>query len=147
MSAHPSLAVALVTCMDARFHPAGVLGLADGDAHVIRNGGGRVTDDVLRSLIVSTHVLATRTVMVLHHTDCGMATIDQAGLVEVVADATGHRPFDIDFCTIADPYDSLVDDVARVRDCDYLPGGLEIIGGIIDVETALIDVHVAAHRQ
>lgn len=147
LPAQPSLAVALVTCMDARFHPAGVLGLEDGEAHVIRNAGGRVTDDALRSLIVSTHVMHTRTVLVLHHTDCGMSKTDQAGLTQVVTDAVGRSPVGIDFCTIADPLEALIEDVARVRDCDLLPADLEIFGGIIDVETALIDVHVVASRS
>src|SRR5687768_17021487 len=87
--APPAQGLALVTCMDARIVTLDAFGLAAGDAHVIRNAGGRVTDDVLRSLAVSTHLYGVRAVAVVHHTECGMARTSQEQMEALVLDATG----------------------------------------------------------
>ena len=88
----PARGVAVVACMDARLDVFALLGLGPGDAHVIRNAGGVVTDDTLRSLTVSQHVLGTREVLLVHHTQCGMEGADEAAVAEAVEEATGHRP-------------------------------------------------------
>ena len=88
----PARGFAILTCMDARLDPAKYAGLAEGDAHVIRNAGGVVTDDTLRSLTISQHLLGTRQVVLVHHTDCGMQKTDDQGLADLVEESTGHRP-------------------------------------------------------
>src|SRR6478735_2111157 len=92
----PARAVAIVACMDARLHPAKFLGLNEGDAHVIRNAGGRVSDDAIRSLIISSRLLGTREVVVIQHTDCGMLTFKNEDLHSKLADERGTDASDID---------------------------------------------------
>jgi carbonic anhydrase len=88
----PARAVAVVACMDSRMPLFGMLGLAVGDAHIIRNAGGVVTDDTLRSLTVSQHVLGTREILLVHHTNCGLEATDEQSFADQVEQATGHRP-------------------------------------------------------
>src|SRR6476469_429692 len=88
----PARRVAVVACMDARLDPARVLGLEEGDAHVIRNAGGVVTDDVLRSLTISQRLLGTEEIVLVHHSDCGMLTFSDDDLATSIADEVGHRP-------------------------------------------------------
>nr|MDQ3757891.1 carbonic anhydrase [Actinomycetota bacterium] len=88
----PVRALAVLTCMDARILPLQMFGLAPGDAHVVRNAGGRASDDAIRSLLVSTHRLGVRSIAVVHHTECGMAGITDESFADEVEAATGHRP-------------------------------------------------------
>jgi carbonic anhydrase len=88
----PAKAIAVVACMDARLETGALLGLEEGDAHVIRNAGGVVTDDVIRSLAISQSLLGTREIMLIHHTDCGMLTFTDAELKESIKKETGIRP-------------------------------------------------------
>jgi carbonic anhydrase len=88
----PARQIAVLACMDARIDVYRVLGLAEGEAHVIRNAGGVVTEDTIRSLAISQHVLGTREVVLVHHTDCGMAKADDAAVADLVERATGVRP-------------------------------------------------------
>jgi carbonic anhydrase len=88
----PARKVAVVACMDSRMPLFPLLGLAVGDAHVIRNAGGVVTEDTIRSLTISQHVLGTREIVLVHHTDCGLQKTDDAGFADLVEQATGHRP-------------------------------------------------------
>lgn len=92
LSAPPTLRVAIVACMDARLDPARALGLNEGDAHVIRNAGGVVTDDVIRSLAISQHLLGTEEVILLHHTDCGMQTFTDDEFAQTLERESGQRP-------------------------------------------------------
>src|SRR5690242_2810027 len=92
LSSPPALRVAIVACMDARLDPARALGLAEGDAHVIRNAGGVVTDDVIRSLAISQHLLGTEEIVLLHHTDCGMLTFTDDEFKAAIEKDTGVRP-------------------------------------------------------
>jgi carbonic anhydrase len=92
LPAPPALKVAIVACMDARLDPARALGLDEGDAHVIRNAGGVVTDDVIRSLAISQHLLGTEEIMVLHHTDCGMEKFTDEEFADAQERLTGQRP-------------------------------------------------------
>jgi len=88
----PARQVAVVACMDARLHPARILGLEEGDAHVIRNAGGVVTDDVIRSLAISQRLLGTKEIVLIHHTDCGMLTFTDDQFAEQLHEDTGQRP-------------------------------------------------------
>ncbi|GAA1720706.1 carbonic anhydrase [Fodinicola feengrottensis] len=131
---HPSLGVAVVTCMDARINLYSLLGLAEGEANAIRNGGGVVTDDVLRTLAISQRLLGTTEVMLIHHTGCGMLSITDDGFARSLEAATGRRPrwsanafSDLD----ADVRES----IARVMDDPFLPHKDAVRGFVYEVET------------
>src|SRR3712207_1360118 len=97
LQARPARRLAVLTCMDARLDPARALGLAEGDAHVIRNAGGRVTGDAIRSLVISQQLLGTREVLVIHHTDCGMLTVSNEQLRDRLRQVLGADASAIDF--------------------------------------------------
>lgn len=135
LPAPPSRHLAVVTCMDARIIPLSVFGLSIGDAHILRNAGGRVTEDVLRSLLVSTHVLGVREIAVVHHTECGMAKVTDEDLRGRIEEATGNRPGAIAFHPIIDPDADLRADVARLTRSELLPTGTEVRGFEYDVRS------------
>lgn len=135
LAAPPGRGLAVITCMDARILPLAMSGLVLGDAHVMRNAGGRVTDDVLRSLLVSTHVMGVRAVAVVHHTECGMAGATDQQLRQVVQDGSGHDAGDIEFRTIADPEADLRADVEQLRSSPLLPSDTVVQGFEYDVRT------------
>lgn len=110
----PVLKLAVLTCMDARVDVNALLGLRPGDAHVIRNAGGRSTDDARRALAISQAIGGTREIMVLHHTECLLGRFKQAELVQRITAATGHR-FDDDLGSFEDPIRAIVEDVERLR--------------------------------
>ena len=122
----PGRQFAVVTCMDARLDPAKFLGLEEGDTHVIRNAGGLVTDDALRSLVISYHLLGTREVMVIAHTDCGMLTFQTPDLQEKLGT-------DIDFLAFPDLDGSVRASVKRVRDSSLTVD--DVSGWVYDVRT------------
>jgi carbonic anhydrase len=130
----PALAVAVVACMDARLNVYGALGLHEGDAHVIRNAGGVVTDDVIRSLVISQRLLGTREVILIHHTDCGMLTFsDDAVKAEVARDVGIRPPFALE------AFDDLEGDVrqsiARIRSSPFVPHKDHVRGFVYEVQT------------
>jgi carbonic anhydrase len=130
----PGKGVAVVACMDARLNPYGVLGLSEGDAHVIRNAGGVVTADVIRSLAISQRLLGTREIVLIHHTDCGMLTFtDDDFRTQVEAD-TGVRPE-----WAAEAFPDLDADVrqsiARITASPFIPDKSAIRGFVYDVKT------------
>jgi carbonic anhydrase len=131
----PSRCLAVVTCMDARLHPETFLGLDVGDAHVIRNAGGRVSDDALRSLIISSHLLGTNEYVVIHHTDCGMLTFRNEDLHGKLADATGEDASHIDFLPFADLEQSVRDDVERIKADAFIPAAVAVRGFVYDVRS------------
>jgi carbonic anhydrase len=135
LSAVPARHLAVVTCMDTRLDVYAMLGLRLGDAHVIRNAGGRVTDDVLRSLIVSIEVLGTKAVAVIQHTDCGMAKATDDQLRALVRERRGADPHPVDFLTIDDHAGTIRTDVAALRASPFLPADLDIRGFLYDVAT------------
>src|SRR5213080_4304679 len=108
----PARSVAVVACMDARLHPAEFLGLAEGDAHVIRNAGGRASEDAIRSLVISEQLLGTNTIVVIHHTDCGMLTFSNDDLRTKVKQELQADADHIDFLPFKDLEQSVNDDVA-----------------------------------
>jgi carbonic anhydrase len=132
--AQPAKKVAVIACMDARLDPAKLLGLEEGDAHVIRNAGGVVTDDAIRSLAISQRLLGTEEVVVIQHTQCGMLTFTDDEFKRAVEDDTGVTP-DWPVETFSDLDDSVRDSVARVQDSPFLPRRGAVRGFVYDVET------------
>ena len=129
----PRRHVAVVTCMDARLDPAKFLGLQEGDAHVIRNAGGRAAD-AIRSLVISQQLLGTREVVVIHHTDCGMLTFTDDQLRQKLRDDLGAQTSDA-FLPFSDLEQSVRDDVAAIRTSPLLLKDLPVRGFIYDVRT------------
>jgi carbonic anhydrase len=155
----PARSFAILTCMDARLDPAKYAGLAEGDAHVIRNAGGRASDDAIRSLVISYKLLGTREWFVIHHTNCGMELFTNdimAGLLEsslktASVDANGWHDSGegpgckegkyINWLTIKDQAESVAEDVARIRNHPLVPKEIPIYGYIYDVKSGkLIEV-------
>ena len=129
----PRRHVAIVTCMDARLDPAKFLGLQEGDAHVIRNAGGRAAD-AIRSLVISQQLLGTREVVVIHHTDCGMLTFTDDQLRQKLRDDLGAQTTDA-FLPFSDLEQSVRDDVAAIRTSPLLLKDVPVRGFIYDVRT------------
>lgn len=158
----PARRFAILTCMDARLDPAQYAGLAEGDAHVIRNAGGRASDDAIRSLVISYKLLGTAEWFVIHHTDCGMefftndvmggllassletAALGADGFTDVGKGPGSTEGFYINWLTIANATNSVVEDVARIRNHPLVPGRIPIYGYIYDVRTGkLVEVPAA----
>lgn len=136
----------LVTCMDSRISPLDVLGMKPGDAKILRNAGARVTDDVLRTLVLAVHLLGVERIMVMAHTDCRMSKVTD----EQVHEAIAERGFDtrsLEFRTVADQAATLAEDVQRVRSSPYLPAGLPVVGSLYDVRSGRIDVVVDLEQR
>jgi len=139
----PKLRLAVIACMDSRLDLFGALGLDIGDAHLIRNAGGVVTDDVLRSLAISQRFLGTQAVMLIHHTQCGLEGLDDAAFRAELAAETGvEPPWDVPGFT--DVYADMRESIARVRACPWIPTRDEVRGFVFDVATAKIDEVVVA---
>src|SRR4051812_18506975 len=122
----PGRKFAVLVCMDARIDPAQVLGLQEGDAHVIRNAGGRASPDALRSLIISYKLLGTREFLVIHHTDCGMLTFSNDQIREMLARDTGADASAIDFLPFGDLEQSVRDDVQTIRSAPLIPNDIPV---------------------
>ncbi len=131
----PSKQVAWLVCMDARLHPARFLGLEIGDAHVTRNAGGVASDDAIRSLAISSHLLGTKEFGVVHHTDCGMLTFTNDDMRAKLKEDLGVDADDVDFLPFPDLAQSVRDDVQKIKDSPLLPPGIPVSGYIYEVET------------
>jgi carbonic anhydrase len=130
----PAKQIAAVVCMDARLETGGLLGLAEGDAHVIRNAGGVVTDDVIRSLTISQRLLGTREIMLIHHTDCGMLTFKDADLQQQILDETGIKPpFSME--SFGDLDADVRQSLERVKASPYIPHRDQVRGFVYEVES------------
>ncbi|MGH3036289.1 MAG: beta-class carbonic anhydrase [Gaiellaceae bacterium] len=141
----PARRLAIVTCMDARLDPARFLGLEPGDAHVIRNAGGLVTDDAIRSLCISHRLLGTQEVVVIAHTDCGMLTFSNDDLRERLRAEAGVDAGEVDFLPFTDLEESVRRSLTAVRESEWLPDSLELSGWIYDVrEGRLAEVREVA---
>jgi carbonic anhydrase len=159
LSMPPSRQFAILTCMDARLDPAKYAGLAEGDAHVIRNAGGRASDDAIRSLVISYKLLGTREWFVIHHTDCGMETFNNETMAELLSgslktasvDASGWHDSNtgggttdgkyINWLTISNNEKSVVEDVVRIRSNSMVPADIPIYGYIYDCKSGnLIEI-------
>jgi carbonic anhydrase len=158
----PARRFAILTCMDARLDPAKFAGLAEGDAHVIRNAGDRASDDAIRSLVISYKLLGTREFFVAHHTDCGMqffsndvmrgllaASLETAELTTQgfrdVGQGPGSRAGEyVEWLTVKDPRQAVLDDVARIRNHPLIPKSIPVHGYIYDVKSGeLVEVEGA----
>ena len=155
----PARRFAVLTCMDARLDPAKYAGLSEGDAHVVRNAGGRASDDAIRSLVISYKLLGTQEWFVIHHTDCGMefftnevmgdllassletAELGPEGFRDVGAGPGSPVGREIDWLTIGDQAGAVVDDVRRIREHPLVPAGIPVYGYVYDVRTGrLIEI-------
>ncbi len=153
----PARRFAILTCMDARLDPARYAGLSEGDAHVIRNAGGRASDDAIRSLVISHKLLGTAEWFVIHHTNCGMefftndvmgnllsqsletAALGSDGFYDVGSGPGSDVGRTIDWLTIPDQEQSVVDDVRRIRDHPLVPASIPIYGYLYDVKTGRLE--------
>jgi carbonic anhydrase len=131
----PARRFAVVTCMDARLDPARFLGLEEGDAHVIRNAGGLVTDDALRSLCISHWLLGTREAVVIGHTDCGMLTFTNEQLRDKLADEAAADAGGVDFHPFSDLDGAVQESVARIHSSPLLPAGYSATGFVYHVDS------------
>lgn len=149
----PARRFAILTCMDARLDPAKYAGLSEGDAHVIRNAGGRASDDAIRSLVISYKLLGTKEWFVIHHTNCGMAlftdviirnllsnSLETAQLTDAGWKDVGKGPGSkeaefVDWLTFPDEFSSVIDDVKRIRNHPLVPQNIPIYGYVYDVKT------------
>jgi carbonic anhydrase len=134
----PALATAVVACMDARLNVYGILGLEEGQAHVIRNAGGVITDDEIRSLTISQRLLGTREIILIHHTDCGMQTFTDDQFKASIAEDTGIKPG-----WAAEAFSDLESDVrqsiARIKASPFIPHTDQVRGFVFDVATGLLN--------
>ncbi|HEX9967446.1 MAG TPA: carbonic anhydrase [Solirubrobacterales bacterium] len=133
-NAKPKRGIAVVTCMDCRLDVLGALELKLGDAHVLRNAGGIVTDDTIRSLAISQRRLGTREVLLVHHTDCGMQTLDDDAFRAELREAAGADP-QFAIGSFADVEEDVRQSVLRVRESPFLPHRDAVRGFVYDVET------------
>lgn len=133
--------LAVVTCMDSRISPLEMLGLRPGDAKILRNAGARVTDDVLRTLVLAVHLLGVDRVMVVPHTDCGMTKVTGDQVHEEMQ-AHGFDTRSLEFQTISDQGETLRHDVQRIRSSPYLPAGIAVAGYVYDVASGRLSVAV-----
>ena len=134
----PKTKVAIVTCMDSRLHVAPALGLALGDAHILRNAGGRVTEDMIRSLVISQQQMGTREVVVLHHTDCGAQNFTNPEFACHLENVLGVDVKGQDFLPFTDVEESVREDMELLRKSPLIPDDVEISGGVYDVDTGRI---------
>jgi carbonic anhydrase len=130
----PAKGVAIVACMDARLNPYGLLGLREGDAHVIRNAGGVITDDEIRSLSISQRLLGTEEIMLIHHTDCGMLTFGDDEFRRQVQDDTGIKP-EWPAESFSDLEEDVRQSVARIKASPFIPKKDQVRGFVYEVET------------
>jgi carbonic anhydrase len=158
----PGRRFAILTCMDARLDPAKYAGVAEGDAHVIRNAGGRATDDAIRSLVISHKLLGTQEWFVIHHTNCGMELFADEVIADLLEDDLSTASFDgktwsnphhhgghaaghfIKWHTIKNQPDSVTQDVRRIREHPLVPANVPVYGYVYDVRTGRLDEVAAA---
>ena len=131
--------VAILTCFDSRIEPLRMLGLAKGDAKILRNAGARVTDDVLRTLVLATHLLGVDRVFVVPHTRCRMTENTEEDIHRVILDRAGVDTRSLEFRTERDQVAGLRGDLVRIRAYPLLPPGLAVGGAVYDVDTGLLD--------
>ena len=137
LAVEPSRHLAIVTCMDSRLDVFAALGLGDGEAHVLRNAGGVITDDVIRSVAISQRALGTKDIVLVHHTDCGMTKITDDEFASALEADTGVRPqFPIE--AFRDPAASVRESIARLRRSPFVAHAGEIAGFVFDVDTGRI---------
>jgi carbonic anhydrase len=125
--------LAIVTCMDSRIEPLDMLGLKPGDAKIIRNAGARVTEDVLRTLVLATHLLGVERIMVVAHTNCKMASATREQVIDIIEAESAIDVRSLDFRLVADQREALGVDVQKIRSWPFLPSGIAVGGFVYDV--------------
>jgi carbonic anhydrase len=133
--------LALITCMDSRIDPLRALGMAAGDMKILRNAGARVTDDVLRTLVLATYLLDVNRIIVMPHTDCRMAKSTETEVHETILDRTGVDTRSLEFRTIEDPLRTLAADVQRIRSFPFIRDDVVVAGGMYNVETGELTMY------
>lgn len=134
----PARRVAVLACMDARLDPAKVLGLQEGDAHVIRNAGGVASEDAIRSLVISQRLLGTREIVLIHHTDCGMVTFsDDEVKAQILADTGQRPPFALE--AFPDAAEDVRQTITRIRTNPFIPHTDQVRGFVYDVRTGALE--------
>ncbi len=131
--------LAIVTCMDSRVNPLEVVGMQAGDAKILRNAGARVTEDVLRTLVLATYLLGVDRILVMPHTDCRMAQSEEADIHATIAEQYGVDTRSLEFRTVSDQKKALATDVTRIRSYPLLRDGVTVGGGIYNVTTGAIE--------
>lgn len=127
--------LAIITCMDSRIDPLRIVGMSAGDVKILRNAGARVTDDVLRTLVLATHLLGVNRVLVMPHTNCKMASATEAEIHETLTESSGMDTRSFAINVVADQTEALRNDLIRIRALPYLPDDLVVGGAIYDVHT------------
>jgi carbonic anhydrase len=142
----PARGVAVVACMDARLHVSSILGLEIGDAHIVRNAGGVITDDAIRSLVISQRLLGTKEIILIHHTDCGMVTFTDDAVKAQIKQDTGIRPpFSLEAFPDAD--DDVRQSIARIKASPFIPLRDSVRGFVYDVTTGRLHEVGAGDRE
>ena len=131
--------LAIVTCMDSRISPLAVVGMQAGDAKILRNAGARVTDDVLRTLVLASYLLGVNRVLIMPHTDCRMASADEATIHATIKDQFGVDTRSLEFRTVSDQRAALAIDVTRIRTYPLLQKGVSVAGAIYSVSTGQLE--------
>jgi len=131
--------LAIVTCMDSRINPLSVVGMRSGDAKILRNAGARVTEDVLRTLVLATYLLNVDRILVMPHTDCRMAQSDESNIHELIESKFGVDTRSLEFRVTKDQEAALKSDITRIRAYPLIREGVSVIGAIYDVKTGKID--------
>ena len=131
--------LAIITCMDSRISPLALMGMQPGDAKILRNAGARVTDDVLRTLVLATYLLGVNRILVMPHTDCRMANESESQLHETIEKQFGVDTRSVEFRTVVDQRDALEYDVTRIRSYPLLQSGVVVGGAIYDVATGRLE--------
>ncbi|AYY13511.1 carbonic anhydrase [Actinobacteria bacterium YIM 96077] len=139
LQARAARGLAVVTCMDSRIDPLAMLGLNPGDAKIIRNAGARVTEDVLRTLVLGAHLLGVERIMVVAHTNCKMASATRDQVIETIETASGVDVRSLDFGLVADQRQTLENDTQKIRSWPFLPPGIAVGGFIYDVATGRLE--------
>lgn len=130
--------LAIVTCMDSRINPLSVVGMKSGDAKILRNAGARVTDDVLRTLVLATYLLGVERILIMPHTNCRMAQVDDVEIHREIDTKYGVDTSEIEFKTVPDQRDALIEDVQKIRSYRLIKTGVVVGGAIYDVATGKI---------
>jgi len=138
LSGSAAKGLAIVTCMDSRINPLSVVGMNSGDAKILRNAGARVTEDVLRTLVLATYLLNVNRILVMPHTDCAMARGDEAAIHKLIDEKYGINTSSLEFKTTTDQVGALASDINRVRSYPLLRDGVVVAGAIYDVKTGTI---------
>jgi len=130
--------LAIVTCMDSRINPLSVVGMRSGDAKILRNAGARVTEDVLRTLVLGTYLLGVERILIMPHTDCRMAKSEESEIHQLIDDEFGVDTRSLEFRTVSDQASALAIDVQRVRSYPLIRKGIAVAGAIYDVSNGSI---------